>query len=710
MEKVNKCKLEKYLPVFLCFILLVISSANIHNLHQIFVLQDEFGYWATAAKFAGKDWTGIIANCPYYSYGYSFLLAPLVAFIKNDEIRYQCAIGINVLLYLGAYMLSRGCMRELKMNISRVNQELICFIVALYGNTLFQINIAWTETLLYFLFWLFAYLFLKYIKKHQTKYAVIAVLVLAYMYIVHQRAIGAVVCGGLLLLVEILKSKDDLSKQKMKSVIKILVAGVVIFVIAYLMKKNLKEYLWIGQNAEVAGRNEYSGQISKLASLFSLSGIKALIYSLTGKIVYLLISTCGLITLAFYEPIKEIFHKELTVKTRFAIMSALCILAEVGVSAIFWMNNNRRIDGLIYGRYAEAFIGPILMLGLILLFEKKYDVKMLVINIGLLLAGGVLVQHKLNGMQEPAYVEIMAIITTPFIRLCKETYVIWYAVGLALIVAVGYCVATYSKVKWFKYCVPVVMVAFWLSGSTYTIENKLNLCQGYIEDVHLVADAVESINDEAPIYYVNDSAEGQLLYRIEHIQYLLEDRTIHLITANDLDEKTNEDCFIIAYRDDTIDYDEYNYVTQGYDMMLFVPSEKSISEKAEEYRKDNLYMVDDTMMTSATSDKPGKIESDNKEGFLMYLQNLTIPEGRYVVHMELEVEDAKADMIGTADVSYNYGEGVLCSQDVYREDDNNINIEMKFDCTELQKNVELRFYALGNAKVRLRKLYYEVIE
>ena len=39
---------------------------------------DEFGYWSVAAAILGYDWSSITGLGPYYSYGYSVLLTPIL--------------------------------------------------------------------------------------------------------------------------------------------------------------------------------------------------------------------------------------------------------------------------------------------------------------------------------------------------------------------------------------------------------------------------------------------------------------------------------------------------------------------------------------------------------------------------------------------------------------------------------------------------------
>ena len=113
----------------------ILSLYNISNTTQMSVLNDEFGYWANAAYFYGYDWSGISFMSPYYSWGYSILLIPLFL-IKNPVIRYQSALVINVVLYLGSYLISYGCIRKICPSLKQVMSIFICTAAALYSNNL----------------------------------------------------------------------------------------------------------------------------------------------------------------------------------------------------------------------------------------------------------------------------------------------------------------------------------------------------------------------------------------------------------------------------------------------------------------------------------------------------------------------------------------------------------------------------------------------
>lgn len=63
-----------HIGILIC--LAIICLYPIRDLDFPAVLNDEFGYWANAVSFFGYNWKELIAETPYYSWGYSVWLIP----------------------------------------------------------------------------------------------------------------------------------------------------------------------------------------------------------------------------------------------------------------------------------------------------------------------------------------------------------------------------------------------------------------------------------------------------------------------------------------------------------------------------------------------------------------------------------------------------------------------------------------------------------
>lgn len=191
---------QKLLFNILPILLIVgVTLYDIRNLDMITVLNDEFGYWSNAAIMADINWKPLMAETPYYSFGYSILLVPLFFMFKDYAILYKSAIVLNVLLLAASYF----CAKYIVSNLINVKSEMMRFslsiISVLTGAVIFQSQIGWSETLITFLMWASIALLIS-IEKKTSIWKVLGLSVLCvYMLSVHQRMIVCVViCLGCL--------------------------------------------------------------------------------------------------------------------------------------------------------------------------------------------------------------------------------------------------------------------------------------------------------------------------------------------------------------------------------------------------------------------------------------------------------------------------------------------------------------------------------
>lgn len=194
------------LAVLLIFVL---CCLNIRKLDYIAVLNDEFGYWGNAASLAGYDWKELIAETPYYAWGYSIWLVPIIIFFRTPEVWYKAAIFLNIFLLIVSYFFCCGVAKRLFSKVNKNIIYIVCFLVIIYPSNIIYVQVAWSETLLYCLMWVATYLMIRLDEKFSYLKTVVLILVLLYMYMVHARSIGIVGIGLLCILLIILKNKKS---------------------------------------------------------------------------------------------------------------------------------------------------------------------------------------------------------------------------------------------------------------------------------------------------------------------------------------------------------------------------------------------------------------------------------------------------------------------------------------------------------------------
>tara|TARA_R110001599_G_scaffold96554_3_gene249642 strand:- start:1210 stop:2676 length:1467 start_codon:yes stop_codon:yes gene_type:complete len=148
----------------------------------------------------------------------------------------------------------------------------------------------------------------------------------------------------------------------------------------------LYEYLflpWLHTKMILSGTEpslHYPDKLSLFSPFFSLEGWGNLISRFFGHIFYLSIGTVGLIWLGFFNLFSGLFaiknepsDSEVLHRWPFRILLVFSILGVLGLSVLFFSSTTEadRLDHWMYGRYVEAVIAPILIIGALTIKLKK---------------------------------------------------------------------------------------------------------------------------------------------------------------------------------------------------------------------------------------------------------------------------------------------------------------------------------------------------
>lgn len=336
-------------------------------------LNDVFGYWGVAATLAGKDWSPLLSTVEYYAGGYSILLVPLFWLGFTAKQMFQMALGINVALLLGAFFLGISCLRQLFPSLSNNTYVLVSFVATIYTSNLIQAQETWSESFLYFLFWLIFWSLLKLIKNKTTIFAVLLAFVTGYIYWVHMRSIGVVIAVALTMLLCVL------SKNLPRRCLVAFFIVLIVMIIGQNIMKNW-ELSSVFAGSEIATMNTYSGQTERLASIVSsLDSLENFFRSALGKIFYFMTSTLFLGVIAVnvfavdsYNAVKKIFKEHrIKISTRQipSIFLLLAFLACYGINCLSITSGYGGMVLTVYSRYMEYCFGPLIAIGLVFLLN-----------------------------------------------------------------------------------------------------------------------------------------------------------------------------------------------------------------------------------------------------------------------------------------------------------------------------------------------------
>lgn len=357
---------KKEFLIHICTLLslILISSYRIFEKPGLW-FADEFGYSASAAFFAGMDWSAQISNISYYGVGYGFLLIPAYIFSTSAKQVMLYVAVLNVILLLFTFEM---IIKFLKRFLVKTDFFLIygCAMFAiLYINNLVQLHMAWSETLNLFLYWLALDLVMSLIWTNKLRYYILLSLCSSYMVMVHMRNIAIVMAVVIILLIKLFRMRNKSIKQiAVFSIISLV--GIITF---FLSKKLIQGIVWTNSDRVVA--NDISARVASTRMIVSSNGLVDLLKSMICKYFYIVISTYGIIFFGFFFGLKNVLKQKTDIKEWLIFLYIILSFTFSFIMGNLTMMIPSRVDCVLYGRYFEPSIGAVLCLGIYSLSVEK---------------------------------------------------------------------------------------------------------------------------------------------------------------------------------------------------------------------------------------------------------------------------------------------------------------------------------------------------
>lgn len=370
----QRMKRERRYSIFLLLIIFCIFQYGIRKIFGFTTYPDEFGYWASAARAVGYDWSEIASMGSYYSFGYSAFLIPILKVFIGGVPAYRAAVFMNMLLMCVCVFLFQKIMDKIFPEIEKGRSIFVCGIAVLYPAWIFYMQMTMAEGILFFLFALAAYLFVLFTDTQRIAAAVFLGAALIYCYCVHMRTVGVLIACVICLTLWAIAGKGR--KKRL-----ILFGIVVAFcgILAFQMKsRTVAEIFSHAQPSELAG-NDYQSQWGKIADILTYSGFVRFLQEIIGKIYYLGLASFGLFYPALGWCVKNSvilfrdIRKKTAVPTRnwFALFLLLSVAGEVLISSIY-MHGTTTLDCLIYGRYNDFFVPVLMLIGIVVMSRNRF--------------------------------------------------------------------------------------------------------------------------------------------------------------------------------------------------------------------------------------------------------------------------------------------------------------------------------------------------
>lgn len=511
---------------------------------------DEFGYWSYAAGLAGYDWSDIASLGSYYSYGYSLILLPVFLIFKDGVIAYRAAMVVNIALLAVCFFIRQ-----------KMGRTFYAAAVVFYPTWLFYAGTTFAEILLVTLYLTTCMLLLKYLQTDNKRYMALMLAAMFYMYLVHLRAIGVLVSGTAVLLLYNIR-KYSIRKyimrnggRKVRSVLVPAAAAAVILAVGLLMGLFIKNYwtgMVYGDTADtLKNANDYAGQFEKIAYIFSIEGLKNLIISVSGKILYLGLASYGIAYFGIIYAVRRVREKKY-----FPLFVLLTTVEALMICAIYTIRPGR-VDTLTYGRYHEYVMPVLLMMGIKELGSKALSAKRTMCRIAVMLELEAvmtwLVTASLNENGQTSFFgnTICGISWLYNPQDFEPVSYYWkvYLTGAVLTVAVCMGIWWTGRRRGREILLMLLVTMQIVIGirlSSMCIDDSRLGC---FRDT-LLREVIYELNPEGSreVYY---STEGNAFGNIGILQFMMRDTPIHIVkTDYDLDSQNEEDLLLIDFRSD----------------------------------------------------------------------------------------------------------------------------------------------------------------
>ena len=357
-------------------------------------LADEIGYLTNGSFIAGH----FVGSVSSYHAGYSFLLAPLFYFLDDPSTVWQGVLVINALMWGISVGLLHGLIRRFFPSASRLQILLATLLVAAYPANITMSGYAFSQTAVAF-FFVLSVTTLFWVDFNRPLTVSPHAILVGLLFWIHPTGAVAPLASLLALAPAAIASRQYRTLLLHAIVSLGLIAG---------YRYGVEP--WRVSGMTPAGGDaglHYPGLAKVAAVLFEPASWSKLFGSALGQLSYSVVATFGASVLGAAEVLRRWrMHRGETVSTAtlecsvqiglFVLLAPLGCIALTSLSTATGMPD--RLDHWVYGRYQDAFVLPLLAIGL--LSERRrwliVGIAVLVCFVGIWLSYGIGVSGGVN--------------------------------------------------------------------------------------------------------------------------------------------------------------------------------------------------------------------------------------------------------------------------------------------------------------------------
>ena len=712
----DSCQSDKIISnkslAIICFIVFLVCFWPVFFSNIFYLTSDEFVPISIAAYFAGMDWSGVTSILDYYSYGYSFILYPLFRVFDDPVLFYKAALTLNCVFAALTVFPANSVLKSLSAKtqlVDGVTSKLILLCAVLYSATVYRANLALGEILLILLFWVLCDFFLR-IYDGQSKmwmYPLSGAL-LMYSYMVHQRFLGVVLAGLLVMFFYLINKKIRIKQFGL-----FLTTFAILFFLHWFIKPYIQDAIWHGNS--IADVNDYTGRLQQLASIISVEGVLNFLRSIFGQLYYLFVSTLSIFAfgLVFFK--RHLFASVIRLDRKHLLPDNQIIFLFLAfvftfVISTIAMTTPSRADHLVYGRYNESLLGPIILCGLLVICNlqpvKKWK---LFICLAFIVISSIIFSISIEAFIDRPFALNTSIGMLPYIN--NGSLNVFLGAGISLLIGLLLVLVGCSTSKKIKN-ISIVSICVFFIIIAYTALFQTSIPSGKILSHRYegITEICNQLDDDIPIYYsayptynsnsvidIKDWKFSTYSFHAPYLQFLLYKNShinLESISFEKLDEIEKPYYLISPLKDLFFINDDWSFIDAVGDLALL-----RFDKDAQNHQTDvrlplgNFYSKNGQEYDDA-------IISDGSPGHLIFGPFWSVPPLEMEVEFDISVISFDGEL-GNADITTTIdGEIIqlatipLASYDIK---EGKIKSRLGFESKEALDNIEFRVFTYEGA-------------
>lgn len=631
--------------ILFAVLIFLINFKIVGKCYNPFVFNDEMGYWTHAATMAGYDWSGISSSLAWYSFGYSFMLAPLMKIFSDTVILYRAAIILNICMEIVSYFLFVYIIRYLFPKLGKLPTSFVSAAAILYTSYQMNAGIAFSETALLFVTTLIVFTVVRIIQKPTYLNLGCLGILSAYLFMIHNRTIGIVASAVLVVVLGLIFKKTDCKKAGFFALT--LVIG---FICNSLVKRYLEKALW---ESGKSGGNDAGSVFGKLKAAFSsVDAVKRLISIMASQGFAVSAATMCLVLFALWAVMRRIisalWKTALALKKKkkldgkifderiFVLVFIFCAFVSTWIISSVFMFDFQRIDHVLYTRYFDIIVGILIMVGICYLYElEKIDIGFMLLIPFIMRIGAGRASVMMRYVEAPVFNKVCSPGICRLYELNGQNYHAYITWSVSLFFLMAFIMYALKKHKLGIFTVSVICILCFNKNIPSAVKAiKVNQ-DAYADDRALI-DRNEKLFENGNVYIMPSAGTFS-----SFLQYELNDVRVDFVY--DLEE-LDENSYVFANKSDIVSFLDYNIVDSS-DRHIIV---SAVSNEEDPDRLPLSYM--NTFDYSYYIADEDIIESNPANNYVCYGPYLNLEAGEYTFTLDMDFNKINGEDIGFAEI------------------------------------------------------------